>query len=172
MDQITKDITDFLGIKSWIAAREIAEFLGNTKSKINSCLYAHEGTIFIRKGSSPPLWALKADESWQAKKPEYEELDLDIGILQKIGYKVGDNGLPAYQREEKLTRVMKRPLPKIHSKEYMAQWGEPMSSKRLYMLIRSLSAFQVSKPGKRYQQARKEWLNDIEFLKTNYKDLL
>jgi len=41
-----------------------------------------------------------------------------------MGYKTGATGDGAYKRRSILMRIMEKPLPRINSQQYMAEWGE------------------------------------------------
>ena len=58
-----------------------------------------------------------------------------------MGYQVGCNGISAARRRDVLDYVYKQSIPKVNSPEYMAEWGEPRSGKRLKKLADSLAAF-------------------------------
>lgn len=168
---IAAKIAQFLLRNPGSNARQIAAGIASDKTTVNRILYKASDRFEQRDEKSPPQWYLIAGRDME---PEitYAQLGEGVGMLQHLGYKVGHSGMAAYQREEKLSRVMERPLPPIHDAEYMERWGEPLSKIRLGMLIRSLEAFKNTKSSKSYNQAVSEWQSDVEFLAEKYGYLL
>lgn len=55
----------------------------------------------------------------------------EVSPLTLLGYKAGDNGEPKTTRRRILANAFQGTLPSAQSPEYMAQWGNPDSEKRL-----------------------------------------
>jgi len=72
MDELTQKICEFLLTNPNSSAREIGKEIGFSKNVVNSCLYANEGSHFLREGITPPLWKNSGDSS----EPETAEADL------------------------------------------------------------------------------------------------
>lgn len=71
MDELTQKISEFLLTNPNSSAREIGKEIGFSKSEVNSCLYANEGTCFSKEGLAPPLW-VNTGESSEIEKSESE----------------------------------------------------------------------------------------------------
>lgn len=148
-------------------AREISQKVLLSKSEVNKILHGRKEIFYIEQGSSPPKWrAFKKQADRYAVVPEA------MGMLQYLKYKTGHSGHLKYKRHVILSRVMERPLPAIKSKEYMEQWGEPMSRVRFEMLIRSLNAFKNTRQDPKYGEAIRDWEEDLKFLREAYGDRL
>lgn len=52
-------------------------------------------------------------------------------LLDYVGYRAGEFGLPHVARHEVLDCVFHNKLPNLHSEKYMSLWGEPESNQRL-----------------------------------------
>ena len=75
-------------------AYQIASSFGKSKTDINRVLYS-QPTVFQKLSSQgTPKWRLvtKVREMTYAQVPE------NVGMLQHIGYKTGDSGLPGFKR--------------------------------------------------------------------------
>lgn len=96
----------------------------------------------------------------------------NVGLLKYVGYTVGVDGLPAAERRKILDRVFSRPLPNVHSKSYMQEWGEPNSALRLQKLANALSSFaRLAKRKKPKRTAAiSDWESDLRWLKKKYYD--
>lgn len=92
--------------------------------------------------------------------------------LHKIGYRVGrTDGAPTSTRREILDSAFNEKLPHVESKDYMAEWGQPGSRRRLRRIAR-LIAWQVGgargraeKLGHDMSAATRDWLDDLEWMK-------
>jgi len=101
---------------------------------------------------------------------KYEE-----GLLKYYGYRVGINGLSQSERWQILDTVFLYPLSQInstvYSHDYLSEWGEPKSAKRLKKLADSIATF--SRNAKRRNQANmstaiQDWETDLAYLKSKY----
>jgi hypothetical protein len=97
--------------------------------------------------------------------------DYDQGLLKFMGYAVGQNGAYRNRRQQVLDYVFNEKVPKVQSKEYMAEWGEPKSVDRLKKLADSLAAFARNARRRRssdMDHAIAEWEEDLKYLKDTY----
>jgi len=92
------------------------------------------------------------------------------GMLSHLGYKVGASGLERQERRELLDTVYADRLPPVNSQDYMSEWGEPHSARRLQKMAESIAAF--VRNGKRMahppKQAIHDWESDLSYLYTEY----
>lgn len=63
MLQLSEKIFEYLLKNPQSPARLIAREIEENKSIVNKCLYANEQKLFLREGSSPPLWSCVTDRS-------------------------------------------------------------------------------------------------------------
>lgn len=97
----------------------------------------------------------------------------EVGLLSAIGYRVGNNGEKKAIRHDLLDYVFKTDLPTKIDPEYLSEWGDKKSPKRLYKLLNSLSAFIAnakSNTAGDYSTAIKHWEEDYQYLKSKYYD--
>ena len=92
--------------------------------------------------------------------------------LHAMGYSVGKKGISQRRRRLILQSTYSGALPLVESREYMYEWGEPNSGKRLRRIAQQLAS-NVQMFGRRenahsYQQAIDDWCDDLEWLKVNY----
>jgi hypothetical protein len=82
-----------------------------------------------------------------------------------------DSGAYRTQRRAILDYVFNERVPKVQSQEYMDEWGEPQSVKRLGKMANSLAAFcrhaKRRKSGD-FEHAIAEWEEDLKYLKDAY----
>ena len=149
-------------------AHQISIALGQNKQVVNQTLYQQRSMFQKLPDSGTPKWVCTT----QVKPLTYIQVAENIGMLQHLGYKTGDTGLPKYKRRAILDRVMTRPLPRIRSAEYMACWGNPMSSERLGMIRRSLAVFAKTRDPKVFVTAVNEWILDLAYVEEKYRDLV
>lgn len=90
----------------------------------------------------------------------------DKGLLAALGYRVGHaQGLDVGRRQAILAFVYNYPLPLIRNSEYMIEWGEPKTSRRLSKIVSVIQFFiQESGDEPTHSRARAEWLADLEYL--------
>lgn len=93
----------------------------------------------------------------------------ETGLLAALGYRVGStHGKAPKLRHAILARVFNAGLPFVHSRNYMAQWGEPNSWQRRRKLENTLVAFIESKNGQScFGKAVKDWSEDLEYLRNH-----
>jgi hypothetical protein len=110
----------------------------------------------------PSSQALDGDQFW------YSE-----GLLSFMGYRVGQNGVPASHRRDILDYIYHENIPQVNSAEYMRGWGVPKSRKRLKKTADSLAAF--TRMARRnlladMSVAIDDWETDLVYLKRTYYD--
>ncbi|EJN6954196.1 hypothetical protein NRD12_000737 [Aeromonas hydrophila] len=94
-----------------------------------------------------------------------------IGILQAVGYRVGDKGLFKNERQKILSEVYNSKLPLVESQLYMNEWGTPKSSQRLYKVaytIASLVRNAKRKTKADMRRAVSDWEDDLSWLRSKY----
>jgi hypothetical protein len=95
------------------------------------------------------------------------------GLLSFLGYNVGQKGAYRNERQHILDYVYNERLPRVDSVEYMAEWGELETSRRLRKLAESLASFARMARRKNSADMRlaiSEWEEDLAVLKTKYYD--
>lgn len=93
------------------------------------------------------------------------------GILARLGYKVGHNGMSISNRRDILDFAFNNELPPTTSPEYMEEWGTRLSAKRLKKLANCLSTFAANAKnhsGGDYSVAIKHWRDDLKYLRNEY----
>lgn len=96
---------------------------------------------------------------------------LETGLLRHYGYRVGEGGIPERDRRDKLEGVINAKLnAKIFDGNYMDQWGDAGSFKRLMKLANTIAA--MCRNAKRspfdYKKAISEWEADLAYLKESH----
>lgn len=97
----------------------------------------------------------------------------DIGLLKRMGYKVGKSGI---QNAEKRRKILEKvyessDLPSVKSREHMAEWGTPKSCKRLQKMANSLATFCRNAKRNSYssqQLAITHWELDLQWLREKF----
>lgn len=87
------------------------------------------------------------------------------GLLSTMGYKVGMDGYKEKVRRKILKDVISGPLPLVGNPEYMEEWGEYGSKKRIQKLKNCLIGFSSGKQHETHHQAVKDWQDDLDWLK-------
>lgn len=108
----------------------------------------------------------------QYKAGQYKAETPEQGVLSRVGYRVGNNGISQKLRQQRLDYVMSDILPAVGSPAYMAEWGEPGSLKRYKKLHRVLQVF-ISSANTlgNMDKAQKEWEEDLEYLELKWQRL-
>jgi hypothetical protein len=94
------------------------------------------------------------------------------GLLDYVGYNVGvTNGKPEVIRHKLLDCVFHNELPNVNNPEYMEEWAEPESPRRLQKLAETIAA--LTRNAKRkieydYSVAIREWEEDLDYLYNEY----
>lgn len=99
--------------------------------------------------------------------------DYEEGLLKFMGYAVGQLGAYRTRRRQVLNYVFNEKIPKVQSYDYMAEWGDPTSAKRLQKLANSLATFARNAKRRRtsdMEHAIAEWEEDLAYLKNTYFD--
>ncbi|MBM0491102.1 hypothetical protein GNZ06_06085 [Aeromonas jandaei] len=94
-----------------------------------------------------------------------------IGILQAVGYRVGDKGLFKNERQKILSEVYNSKLPLVESQLYMNEWGTPKSSRRLYKVAYTIAALVRNAKRKTKADMRRaitDWEDDLSWLRSKY----
>ncbi|ELF6478975.1 hypothetical protein RAX56_002038 [Vibrio fluvialis] len=109
--------------------------------------------------------------AYQAEESMPESNWPKVGMLSAVGYSVGMiNGLGIKQRQELLSHVYSQVLPLVDSRQYVAEWGEPSSSKRLKKMAETIAALVRNAKRKKNDMsvAIFEWEQDLAWLKEKY----
>ncbi len=115
------------------------------------------------------------EKEWQRRllafhEGVYKASSPEEGVLQAVGYKVGNDGLPARQRRALLEYILTRQLPPVGSPAYMAEWGAANTKERyrkLHRVIRVLASRALTLGN--MEKAACEWEEDLEFLDKTWK---
>jgi hypothetical protein len=93
------------------------------------------------------------------------------GLLSFMGYRVGYEGVKHSNRRDILDYVFCETLPRVVSTEYMQEWGEPRTAKRLRKLANCLATFcrrAKKRPLADMSSAILDWEADLSYLKSKY----
>lgn len=92
------------------------------------------------------------------------------GVLDDNGYHVGNAGVEREERHRILTRVFKNELRDVTSAEYMEEWNDPNTGKRLQKLANTLASLARVAQRRRNPpaQAIEDWIEDLAWLKRTY----
>lgn len=97
-----------------------------------------------------------------------------VGLLGALGYRVGEDGLGAVDREKTLDSAYVSPVSKQLAPAYREECGEPRSAKRLKKMADSIASFarnaKRKNHGGRYDCAIGDWEADLAYLKAKYYD--
>ncbi len=98
------------------------------------------------------------------------EPDADEGVLENNGYEVGRTGKRREERRRILAKVFTTKLNNVNSLQYMKQWDNPSSGKRLQKLANTIASLARFAKGRNNppQQAIDEWEEDLAWLKKTY----
>lgn len=112
--------------------------------------------------------SFSASDTSQIDEIGCESLGVTESPLHLLGYKVGEtSGMFREERQEVLREAFEKPnLPWVESDAYMEKWGAARSHQRLWRIAFHL-AMLLNGPGGRdwrKPQARRDWLEDLEWL--------
>jgi len=115
------------------------------------------------------------EKEWKKRLDKYLFADEktvrpNVGMLQTIGYKVGNDGLSQLKREILLNHIIQIQLPFCQSPSYMAEWGHPNSKKRYTKLVNVLNQLIFKKqniPG--FDVAVGDWKKDLSYVKEKWR---
>lgn len=97
------------------------------------------------------------------------------GLLHKLGYKVGNNGLRESDRRAVLRNVFKYQIPVREQKNpYNAQWGNPESPERLRKMATTIAQLCINMKKKKNQDtdaAVAHYEADLKWLRDTYYKL-
>jgi len=171
-----------------LSAKELKSYhQKNTDIPANLLILLHELTF--RESSYAPALSrevittlfgtMKKKFSWPStqaapgEKPLTETPWPQIGMLSKVGYRVGKSGKKPSTRRALLDHLYSQTLPKVNSPQYVAEWGSPRSAKRLQKLA-NVIATQTRNTKRQnnpsYQKAIRDWESDLGYLKKAYYD--
>lgn len=136
----------------------------------------HPGLSYLRHiGFEWPI--TNVVPSFRVKRRQSSSYPRELGLLRFLGYSVGKSSrLSDNDRRNLLSRIYLTPLVPslVFSKEYIDEWGEPGSSRRLYKIARSIAAFcNDALRRSRWQDmsvAISHWQEDLAWLKSEYYD--
>ena len=97
---------------------------------------------------------------------ESEDLSSEfLPMLRCLGYHVRYNGFTETARIQLLRNIVGMKLPHINGAEYMAEWGEPATAKRVRALYKSIRTY-LHRYGSKteLELARERWESDLSFL--------
>ena len=102
-----------------------------------------------------------------------DHFSYERGVLSFLGYRVGYGGIEKRKRHDVLVYAFNGVLPSVGSPEYMDEWDQPKTGKRLKKMADSLATF--ARNGKRNErqdmsEAVKHWIDDLSWLKGEYYD--
>ncbi|NEQ34479.1 MAG: hypothetical protein F6K04_26460 [Leptolyngbya sp. SIO4C5] len=106
------------------------------------------------------------------KISEFPLIPYRRGLLRHCGYKVGKEGLPQLKRINILDSIFLYTLPPMEDAEYLQEWGNPATEKRLKKLSDCLASFarnakRKNKDG-RLDQAIQDWVADLNYIQATY----
>jgi hypothetical protein len=100
---------------------------------------------------------------------QYKAATPEVGMLKTLGYHVGNDGDKSAKRRKILDFIMTGVLPPVSSPAYVAEWGEPRTSKRYRKLHRTIQAL---KSGADHfdnrEKAAIEWAEDLEYIEATW----
>lgn len=101
---------------------------------------------------------------------EFERGEVDQSPLKQLGYTVGKTqGLPQGRRQKILRSAFADEIPWTHSDNYMAEWGQPRTRRRLWRMAHHLAWLARNRsriPSHRI--AVSEWATDLAFLRKTF----
>lgn len=109
-------------------------------------------------------------QEWQRRlnafeQGKYKAETPEKGVLSTIGYRVGNDGLPAHKRKLLLDYLIEEILPPVGSPAHMAEWGEPETRTRYMKAHRVIQVLASSGKTLGYMdKATNEWLEDLKYL--------
>jgi len=168
MTELETKISRFLFLHPNSAAKQIASEIGEPKALVNSALYSANERLYKKTEGTPPRWV--AINPLQSDRLDYTDCE-GRGLPGVMGYKTGATGDGAYKRRSILMRIMEKPLPRINSQQYMAEWGEILSPERLERLVNHLAVQHNTRPAGQFIDSHREWIADIDFLLDRYSSL-
>jgi hypothetical protein len=98
------------------------------------------------------------------------------GMLQELGYKVGESGERTPTRRQILTHLLEHELPLVGSPSYTDEWGTPNSPKRYWKLVRFFESQLTNRAHHNrahhnMDKAMIEWSEDLEWVQRTYAHL-
>ncbi|NVK30206.1 MAG: hypothetical protein HWE20_04340 [Gammaproteobacteria bacterium] len=168
MTELETKIFKFLLSHPNSEAKQIAAEVGEVKALVNLALYSASERLFKKTEGTPPRWI--AMNPSQSDRLDYKDCQ-GRGLPGVMGYKTGATGDGSYKRRSILMHIMEKPLPRINSQQYMAEWGEIMSPVRLERLVNHLAVQHNTRPAGQFIDSHREWIADIDFLLERYESL-
>ena len=103
---------------------------------------------------------------------KYKAETPEKGVLSTIGYRVGNDGLPAEKRKLLLDYLIEEILPPVGSPAHMAEWGEPETRICYMKAHRVIQVLASSGKTLGYlDKATNEWLEDLKYLEESWGHL-
>lgn len=135
-------------------------------------------SAMARPPENEPDFEFPSTDIYETRRRTIRELDhvdwRETGLLGASGYRVGKvRGRARETRRRILNFVFLRDdLRGVEDASYAAEWGDPMTSKRLQKLSETIASF--TRTAKRrpqdMEQAISEWEADLAYLKTTFYD--
>jgi hypothetical protein len=130
----------------------------------------HPALSFLKGGELQ--WPLTIVPAMPKVFQPFEEdgYGVDESPLKKLGYTVGrTHGLPANERRVILKNAYLGPLKRVHSDEYMQDWGQPRTRRRLWRIANHLAWLARSKRNiPNFETAIDHWASDLRALEKDY----
>ena len=94
----------------------------------------------------------------------------EVGYLKYLGYTVGRNALPEYQRRQILDKAFHAHSVGAFEDEYVREWGTARSATRLRKMAQSIASFcrNQKRSSRGSQLAIEQWESDLAWLKQTY----
>ena len=132
----------------------------------------HPALTFLKEGELQwPLTVVsEIPKTFHPFPAGQDRYDIEESPLKKLGYTVGiTNGLPANDRKNLLQKAYLGELQRVHSDEYMKDWGQPRTRLRLWRIAHHLAWLARSKRSNRsFETAVSHWSNDLRALEKQY----
>lgn len=131
----------------------------------------HDGLKFVSDGW--PGWVqtetfVRYDRrsSSRSQTPNY---NVPQSPLPLLGYKVGQTGVDEEARRDALRQAFEDSLHAVETFEYMEQWGEPGTPRRLRRIAEHLASLIRTRSGNpKFSEAIKDWTSDLKWLKETF----
>jgi hypothetical protein len=94
----------------------------------------------------------------------------DLGVLGAMGYRVGLKGLDTALRRSLLGTVYHKRLQVNLPGDYLEEWGQPQTARRLKKLANTLASLtrNMKRRERPSQEAIEQWQADLEFLRKSF----
>lgn len=103
---------------------------------------------------------------------QYKAESPERGVLRRLGYQVGNDGVSLAKRRELLDFAITGQLPFTGSPAHMLEWGEALSTARYRKLHRVLTVWHSGARSKgNMEKAQANWAQDIEYIEATWRHL-